>query len=248
MTDTQWTQNSDNVQNRQSMLSDTFTAYEPKRFPGPLEPTTLSRCLYNQGIKMRIRKEYRRQAYVIECCMLLAFNTGILIQSAFFSCWTIIVWMQKRQLQGNAVFKSLTANNSVMHHQQRQLAASQTCCINDPNMNGLFFQHMLRMMHTLANGKQLCLRSSRSSSMPQASHHLPHPLPVQLLLHLTSVLRAITMQPLRFFTPPVVGEVNYRHWKQSWMTVSTCWFMIGLYHLHLIPFARQRSLSSHPLL
>ncbi|KAI7886107.1 hypothetical protein K492DRAFT_203434 [Lichtheimia hyalospora FSU 10163] len=51
----------DNIQNRQSMLSDIFTAYEPKRFPGPLEPTALSRCLYNQGIKMRIRKEYRRQ-------------------------------------------------------------------------------------------------------------------------------------------------------------------------------------------
>lgn len=193
MTDTQWTQNSDNVQNRQSMLSDTFTAYEPKRFPGPLEPTTLSRCLYNQGIKMRIRKEYRRQAYVIECSLLLSLNTTEVLIPNAFCC--MIVRMQKRQLQGNAVFKSLTANNRAMHHQRRLLTASQSRCINDPNMNGIFFQHMLRMMmHTLANGKQPYLRNS-SSSMPQAFHHLLHPSPVQLH-RLISFLRATIMHRL----------------------------------------------------
>lgn len=181
---------------------------------------------------MRIRKEYRRQAYVIECSLLLSLNTTEVLIPNAFCC--MIVRMQKRQLQGNAVFKSLTANNRAMHHQRRLLTASQSRCINDPNMNGIFFQHMLRMMmHTLANGKQPYLRNS-SSSMPQAFHHLLHPSPVQLH-RLISFLRATIMHRLWCFIPPVVGEVNYRHWKQSWMTILACWFMIGLYHLRLYP-------------
>ncbi|KAI7852551.1 velvet factor-domain-containing protein [Circinella umbellata] len=48
-----------NMQNRKTMLSDTFTVYLPKRFPGPFEATFLSRTFCDQGVKMRIRKEHR---------------------------------------------------------------------------------------------------------------------------------------------------------------------------------------------
>ena len=47
------------MQNRKTMLSDTFTVYLPKRFPGPFEATFLSRTFCDQGVKMRIRKEHR---------------------------------------------------------------------------------------------------------------------------------------------------------------------------------------------
>lgn len=57
----------DQVQNRQTILSETFTVFSPKRFPGPVEPTFLSRTFSDQGVKMRIRKEHRLQAYVILC-------------------------------------------------------------------------------------------------------------------------------------------------------------------------------------
>ncbi|CDH49306.1 developmental regulator [Lichtheimia corymbifera JMRC:FSU:9682] len=47
------------VQNRKTLLSDAFTVYLPKRFPGPHEATFLSRTFCDQGVKMRIRKEHR---------------------------------------------------------------------------------------------------------------------------------------------------------------------------------------------
>ncbi|KAI9496566.1 velvet factor-domain-containing protein [Zychaea mexicana] len=47
------------IQNRKTMLSDTFTVFLPKRFPGPFEATFLSRTFCDQGVKMRIRKEHR---------------------------------------------------------------------------------------------------------------------------------------------------------------------------------------------
>ncbi|KAG2202630.1 hypothetical protein INT47_002062 [Mucor saturninus] len=49
------------VQNRRTILSDTFTVFLPKHFPGPVEPTFLSRTFSDQGVKMRIRKEHRLQ-------------------------------------------------------------------------------------------------------------------------------------------------------------------------------------------
>ncbi|CDH55888.1 developmental regulator [Lichtheimia corymbifera JMRC:FSU:9682] len=47
------------VENRKTMLSDAFTVYLPKRYPGPTEATFLSRTFCDQGVKMRIRKEHR---------------------------------------------------------------------------------------------------------------------------------------------------------------------------------------------
>ncbi|ORY98461.1 velvet factor-domain-containing protein [Syncephalastrum racemosum] len=47
------------VQNRKTLLSDAFTVFLPKRFPGPFEATFLSRTFCDQGVKMRIRKEHR---------------------------------------------------------------------------------------------------------------------------------------------------------------------------------------------
>ncbi|KAI9311959.1 velvet factor-domain-containing protein [Dichotomocladium elegans] len=47
------------VQTRTTLLSNTFTTYLPKRFPGTLEATFLSRTFCDQGVKMRIRKEHR---------------------------------------------------------------------------------------------------------------------------------------------------------------------------------------------
>ncbi|GAA5805478.1 hypothetical protein HPULCUR_010994 [Helicostylum pulchrum] len=54
--------NSDKVQNRRTILSETFTVFSPKRFPGPVESTFLSRTFSDQGVKMRIRKEHRLQS------------------------------------------------------------------------------------------------------------------------------------------------------------------------------------------
>lgn len=50
------------VENKRTVLSDTFTVYIPKRFPGPVEATFLSRTFSDQGVKMRIRKEHRLQS------------------------------------------------------------------------------------------------------------------------------------------------------------------------------------------
>ncbi|CAO3608839.1 unnamed protein product [Mucor hiemalis] len=50
------------VKNKRTILSDTFTVYLPKRFPGPVEATFLSRTFSDQGVKMRIRKEHRLQS------------------------------------------------------------------------------------------------------------------------------------------------------------------------------------------
>lgn len=50
------------VQNRKTILSDTFTVFLPKHFPGPVEATFLSRTFSDQGVKMRIRKEHRLQS------------------------------------------------------------------------------------------------------------------------------------------------------------------------------------------
>ncbi|KAI8338048.1 velvet factor [Chlamydoabsidia padenii] len=52
----------DLVQNRRTLLSEPFTVYLPKHFPGPLEATFLSRTFSDQGVKMRIRKEHRLQS------------------------------------------------------------------------------------------------------------------------------------------------------------------------------------------
>ncbi|ORX50808.1 hypothetical protein DM01DRAFT_1089707 [Hesseltinella vesiculosa] len=49
------------VENRNTTLSDPFTVYLPKQFPGALEATFLSRTFSDQGVKMRIRKEHRLQ-------------------------------------------------------------------------------------------------------------------------------------------------------------------------------------------
>ncbi|ORZ15235.1 velvet factor-domain-containing protein [Absidia repens] len=49
------------VQNRKTLLSNPFTVYLPKHFPGPLDATFLSRTFSDQGVKMRIRKEHRLQ-------------------------------------------------------------------------------------------------------------------------------------------------------------------------------------------
>ncbi|KAF7722292.1 hypothetical protein EC973_003476 [Apophysomyces ossiformis] len=50
------------VENRKTILSQPFTVYLPKRFPGPVEATFLSRNFSDQGVKMRIRKEHRLQS------------------------------------------------------------------------------------------------------------------------------------------------------------------------------------------
>ncbi|OBZ89020.1 hypothetical protein A0J61_02938 [Choanephora cucurbitarum] len=50
------------VKNRKTILSNTFTVYIPKQFPGPVEATFLSRTFSDQGVKMRIRKEHRLQS------------------------------------------------------------------------------------------------------------------------------------------------------------------------------------------
>ncbi|KAG0951026.1 hypothetical protein G6F57_001714 [Rhizopus arrhizus] len=44
--------------NRKTILSNQFTAYPLKEYPGALEPTILSRSFMDQGIKMRARKEH----------------------------------------------------------------------------------------------------------------------------------------------------------------------------------------------
>ncbi|KAG0171131.1 hypothetical protein DFQ28_001558 [Apophysomyces sp. BC1034] len=51
-----------NIENRKTILSQPFTVYLPKRFPGPVEATFLSRNFSDQGVKMRIRKEHRLQS------------------------------------------------------------------------------------------------------------------------------------------------------------------------------------------
>ncbi|KAI8881987.1 hypothetical protein K501DRAFT_222067 [Backusella circina FSU 941] len=50
------------VHNRQVLISNVFTVFIPKRFPGPVEATFLSRTFSDQGVKMRIRKEHRLQS------------------------------------------------------------------------------------------------------------------------------------------------------------------------------------------
>lgn len=50
------------VNNRKTILSNTFTVYIPKQYPGPVEATFLSRTFSDQGVKMRIRKEHRLQS------------------------------------------------------------------------------------------------------------------------------------------------------------------------------------------
>ncbi|KAL0082107.1 velvet factor-domain-containing protein [Phycomyces blakesleeanus] len=49
------------VQNRKTMLSEVFVVHLPKKFPGAIEATFLSRTFSDQGVKMRIRKEHRLQ-------------------------------------------------------------------------------------------------------------------------------------------------------------------------------------------
>ncbi|KAH8547799.1 velvet factor [Umbelopsis sp. PMI_123] len=49
------------VRARKTILSDVFTVYAPRHFPGPLPSTFLSRSFSDQGVRMRIRKEHRIQ-------------------------------------------------------------------------------------------------------------------------------------------------------------------------------------------
>ncbi|KAI9490381.1 velvet factor, partial [Zychaea mexicana] len=44
-----------------SIISDVFIVYSAKKFPGMEESTFLSRAFADQGLKIRIRKELRRQ-------------------------------------------------------------------------------------------------------------------------------------------------------------------------------------------
>ncbi|CAO3648956.1 unnamed protein product [Cunninghamella blakesleeana] len=52
----------ENVQTKQTIISDAFKTYIPKNYPGPVEATILSRTFSDQGIKLRIRKEHRSQS------------------------------------------------------------------------------------------------------------------------------------------------------------------------------------------
>ncbi|EIM20556.1 hypothetical protein WALSEDRAFT_58065 [Wallemia mellicola CBS 633.66] len=45
---------------RKSLFSDPFTVFSAKRFPGMDQSTELSQCLANQGLKIRIRRDNRR--------------------------------------------------------------------------------------------------------------------------------------------------------------------------------------------
>ncbi|ORX90014.1 hypothetical protein K493DRAFT_231780 [Basidiobolus meristosporus CBS 931.73] len=45
-----------------TVFSNTFTVYPPKLFPGMAESTFLSRSFSDQGVRIRIRKEYRSKA------------------------------------------------------------------------------------------------------------------------------------------------------------------------------------------
>ncbi|CAG8528944.1 8816_t:CDS:2 [Acaulospora morrowiae] len=51
----------DEVVHIQSLMSDVFTVYPPKTFPGMSESTFLSRSFSDQGVRIRIRKEHRIQ-------------------------------------------------------------------------------------------------------------------------------------------------------------------------------------------
>lgn len=51
----------DEVVHIQSVISDVFTVYSPKAFPGMSESTFLSRSFSDQGVRIRIRKEHRIQ-------------------------------------------------------------------------------------------------------------------------------------------------------------------------------------------
>ncbi|CAI2167200.1 18031_t:CDS:2, partial [Funneliformis geosporum] len=51
----------DEVVHIQSAISDVFTVYSPKTFPGMSESTFLSRSFSDQGVRIRIRKEHRIQ-------------------------------------------------------------------------------------------------------------------------------------------------------------------------------------------
>ncbi|PKK72867.1 velvet factor, partial [Rhizophagus diaphanus] len=51
----------DEVVHIQSVVSDVFTVYSPKAFPGMSESTFLSRSFSDQGVRIRIRKEHRIQ-------------------------------------------------------------------------------------------------------------------------------------------------------------------------------------------
>ncbi|KAJ8651942.1 hypothetical protein O0I10_012462 [Lichtheimia ornata] len=189
----------DNVQNRQSMLSDTFTAYEPKRFPGPLEPTTLSRCLYNQGIKMRIRKEYRRQA--------VNAKTATTRKRSF----QIIDCQQQR----NASPAAATSSKSNMLHKRSK---HERTFLPAYATNDAYFG---KWQTTLLKKQQEQQHATGIPSPP------------------TSI--AGTTPP-----PPDIRPTSHHYAAPSILHSSRCWGR--LYHLHLIPFARQRSLSSHPLL
>jgi hypothetical protein len=45
------------VQNIMSIISAPFMSYTAKTYPGAMEPTFLTRTFYDQGARVRIRKE-----------------------------------------------------------------------------------------------------------------------------------------------------------------------------------------------
>ncbi|KAI8877792.1 hypothetical protein K501DRAFT_197363 [Backusella circina FSU 941] len=49
------------IYNRKTVVSECFTVYPPRQFPGPLDSTFLSRMFSDQGVRLRTRKEHRYQ-------------------------------------------------------------------------------------------------------------------------------------------------------------------------------------------
>lgn len=49
-----------NVLHIKPIVSDIFTVYSPKNYPGSLPSTALSRLISDQGIRLRLRKELKR--------------------------------------------------------------------------------------------------------------------------------------------------------------------------------------------
>ncbi|KAI8393776.1 velvet factor-domain-containing protein [Radiomyces spectabilis] len=67
------------AENRKTIVSEPFTVYLPKRYPGAVESTFLSQTFSDQGVKIRMRKEYRLQSYV-------SYTRVIILGIFFLSC------------------------------------------------------------------------------------------------------------------------------------------------------------------
>lgn len=73
--------NREQVVNRKTILSNVFTVFIPKQYPGPVEATFLSRTFSDQGVKMRIRKEHRLQSYVYHLLFIYKINILLIIDN-----------------------------------------------------------------------------------------------------------------------------------------------------------------------